>query len=239
MYVTFKVAKVSNLPTQPNRSLLEGIEVLLAVARKREAVGVRPLARELGLTPTRLQRYLATLAHSGILKQRPDRRYTVGSGIHALSAISLSASGLASRAMKVLPDLADPRYLVALGILWRDSVSYLYFDTPQTPPANPFARVEDYPARDSVIGRVLMAAEGTEEESEFGRELQRIRKRGYASLPRPDGHLGLAVPVGTPAVAGLAIEGAFAKAEIPPLVQRLQEVAEELQSTGVGNGQIS
>ncbi|MCD8483361.1 MAG: helix-turn-helix domain-containing protein [Verrucomicrobia bacterium] len=121
---------MQQLPKQPNRSVLEGIEVLLAVSRSGGAVRVRELARELGMTPTRLQRYLATLAYGGLLRRREDRKYEAGPGMHALSAISLTASGLAGRALRLLPPLSESGCIVALGVVWRQSVSYLYFHVP-------------------------------------------------------------------------------------------------------------
>lgn len=228
--VTNKVM-TAPLPRQPNQSLLEGMEVLLAVARSREPVRVRAMARQLGLTPTRLQRYMATLAHCGILRQLPDRRYGPGPGMHALSAISLSASGLAARGMEVLPQLADLHCVVALGVLWRDQVSYLYFQAPDKPPARSLGHAEDFPARESVIGRVLLATQ--EPHGESGpikpAEAHAIRRLGYAQMLRPAGKTGLAVPVGDPPVAGLALEGNFSANKIPELVGRMREAAQRLQ----------
>lgn len=65
---------MSSLPAQPNQSLMEGIEVLFALVQRGRPAGVRELARELDMTPTRLQRYVATLAHLGLTTQGTDRR---------------------------------------------------------------------------------------------------------------------------------------------------------------------
>jgi DNA-binding IclR family transcriptional regulator len=224
---------VTTLPRQPNRSVLEGIEVLLAVARCGGPVGVRPLAREMGLTPTRLQRYLATLAHCGLLQQLPDRRYGAGPGIHALSAISLTASGLAPRAMQVLPQLADLDCLVALGVLWRRRVSYVYFQNPGSPDTRSLGNQSDFPAEDSVVGRVLLADWPGERIREafpecghrLCRETDEVRERGYARIDRPDGETGIAVPVGSPAVAGLAVSGRIDRRTVPALLRRLTKTA--------------
>ncbi len=224
---------MSVLPTQPNQSLLEGIEVLLAVARRGQPAGVRPLAREMGLNPTRLQRYLGTLAHAGLLRQLPDRRYEPGPGMHALSAISLTASGLAARGMEVLPALSDLGCIVALGVLWRRSVSYLYFHGPDFESGKALGRSSDFPAEDSVIGRVLLAEWPDERvRREFPdcgdalcRDLRGVRQLGYARIRRSGGQTGLAVPVGSPAVAGLALSGPIDNRRVRPLVRRLQSTA--------------
>lgn len=220
---------------------MEGMEVLFAAAREREPVRVRPLARKLGMTPTRAQRYLATLAHLGIMRRNPDRSYAVGSGIHALSAMSLSASGLAARAMRVLPPLGDLGLIVALGVLWRETVSYLYFRPPGAAATESLGRTEDFPARESSIGLLLAACGGSGPArrsfaagTEWPRPLMaKVRREGHAVVSRPEGGLSLAVPVGTPAVAGLAVSGEITPCDIPLLLPRLRSAARGLVESPV------
>lgn len=227
---------MDGLPAQPNRSVMEGLEVLLAAAREREPLRVRPLARKLGMTPTRVQRYLATLAHLGMMRRNSDRSYAVGPGIHALSAMSLSASGLAARAMRVLPPLGDLGVIIALGVLWRDTVSYLYFRPPGVAATESLGRTEDFPARESSIGLLLTAYGGSGDEgrsfragSQWPRPLMaKVRRDGHAVVPRPEGGLSLAVPVGTPPVAGLAVSGGIERGDVPHFLPRLRAAAREL-----------
>ncbi len=227
---------MEGLPAQPNRSVMEGIEVLFAVAGSRAAVRVRPLARELGMTPTRVQRYLATLAHLGLARRNPDRSYAVGPGIHALSALSLSASGLAARAMRVLPALGDTGHIVAVGVLWRNMVSYLYFSQPGVPRAEALGRSEGYPAEHSSIGLLLLAHRGPdyvkrhfpEEPDRLLPLLEDVRRKKRAVIERPEGGFSIAVPAGMPPVAGLAVSGAIHAASIPRLLKRMRAAALEL-----------
>ncbi|HKJ90528.1 MAG TPA: helix-turn-helix domain-containing protein [Oceanipulchritudo sp.] len=226
------------LPAQPNRSLMEGLEVLLALAQRGEAVGVRELARELGMTPTRVQRYLATLAHAGLTERTPQRRYGVGAGIHALSAMSLSASGLAGRAMQVLPPLGDLGLKVALGVLWRDTVNYLYFSLPGMPVSEMLGHDRGFPARRSSIGMLLLAEHDASHVGRFfGKEaglteaLEKVRTAGYARVEQPDGETSLAVAVGNPPVAGLALSGIIREAELESHLKRLREAATQLAAT--------
>lgn len=203
------------LPAQPNQSLMEGLEVLLALARRGEATGVRELAREMGMTPTRLQRYVGTLAYLGLAAQDEQRKYRPGPGIHALSAITLSASGLARNAMEMLPPLSDWGVTVALGVLWRKTVSYLYFRAPGSTPAQALGKTQDWPALDSVIGHVLLAEKPAfwiqdhfpEAATALADQLAHVRNCGYARIARSDMEISLGVPVGHPAIAGLAITG--------------------------------
>lgn len=229
---------MEKLPAQPNRSLLEGLEVLLALAQRGEAVGVRELARELGMTPTRVQRYLATLAHAGLTERTPQRRYGVGAGIHALSAMSLSASGLAGRAMQVLPSFRDLDLKVALGVLWRDTVNYLYFSLPGMPVSETLGHDRGFPARRSSIGMLLLSEQDPSNLARyFGEEaglegaLRNVRASGYARVEQPDGETSLAVAVGTPPVAGLALSGIIREAEIEGHLERLREAAARLGQT--------
>lgn len=223
-------------PAQPNQSVIQGIDVLLTVASRGEPVRVRELARELGYTPTRLQRYLATLGHLGFLVQNEDRSYSVGPGIHALSAISLSASGLTRKAFRELGDFGETNCIVALGVLWRQTVSYLYFSAAQADSTDGIGREGGFPAEQSSIGRVLMASLSKEAlrasfpnlDPTIRDDLRETSTNGYALLEQENGDLTLAVPVGTPPIAGLAISGKLDRRRIPTLVKKLRAAAERL-----------
>jgi DNA-binding IclR family transcriptional regulator len=223
-------------PAQPNQSVIQGIDVLLTVASRGGPVRVRELARELGYTSTRLQRYLATLGSLGFLVQNTDRSYSVGPGIHALSAISLSASGLAQKAVHVLSEFRKPDCIVALGILWRQTVSYLYFNTPHGDATQSIGRDGGFPAEQSSIGRVLMASLPKSSlqrtfpdlDPETRESLSRISADGYAEILQQNGDLSLAVPVGTPPIAALALSGKIDRREIPNLIKKLNQAAEKL-----------
>ena len=114
------------LPAQPNRSLIDGLACLQALAGTSGAVGCRELGRRLGLETTRVNRLLKTLAALGLAAQGQDRKYRPGPGIHVLAAQALFGSGLLRRAIDPLEDLHRFGLTVALGVLWRDHVAYLY-----------------------------------------------------------------------------------------------------------------
>ena len=59
---------------------------------------------------------------------------------------------------------------------------------------------------------------------ELAGQLRETRKNGYALVRYPD-HYTLAVTVGTPAYAGLAVSGMQTLGEIPELAERLKEYA--------------
>lgn len=236
---------MSSLPAQPNKSLIEGLEVLLALVQRGDAVGVRELARELGMTPTRLQRYVATLAHLGFAAQGEDRRYRPGPGVHVLSAMSLSASGLAARALQVLPALNDLGAIVALGMLWRRTVSYVYFSRPGMPVARSLGNDSGWPARESVIGLLLLAhapasvvaAQFPEEAVALEPKLAEIRRQEYSRLGTSRGGISLAVPVGNPPVAGLAVSELPCGVDEKKILERLMHAAATLSGETSGDTQ--
>ena len=88
------------LNAQPNKSLIDGITTLQALATSPDPVGCRELARRLDIDPIKVNRLLKTLAYLGIARQTADRKYTAGPGMHVLAAQSLFASGLIRRALR-------------------------------------------------------------------------------------------------------------------------------------------
>ena len=97
------------LNAQPNKSLIDGITTLQALATSPDPVGCRELARRLDIDPIKVNRLLKTLAYLGIARQTADRKYTAGPGMHVLAAQSLFASGLIRRPSMNVPfvDLAS------------------------------------------------------------------------------------------------------------------------------------
>jgi DNA-binding IclR family transcriptional regulator len=239
------------LPAQPNQSLIDGLSVLQALAVSKDPVGGRALARELGLEPTRVNRLLKTLAYLGMARQTTNRKYLPGPAMHVLSAQSLFGSGLIRRALPVLEGLSRFNHVVALGVLWRDQVCYLYHCPPGETPAKALGRMNLYPASQSSIGRVLLAAQ----EGDFVRalykdkeiplypagidalfkDLDRVRKDGFAYAVQQKEPLeaSVAIPIGAPRYAGLAFGGDVAADEVPQLVAALHDAAIEIEH---GNG---
>ena len=225
------------LPAQPNQSLIDGLRCLQAAATRSAPAGSREIGRLLGLEPTRANRLLKTLAHMGILRQNPARKYEAGPGMHVLAAQSLYASGLMRRALPQLEALARHGMVVALGVLWEDRVSYLYHALPGMSAAEAFGRVTVYPALASSIGLALLA-EAPEREvrtrfrgkplGRFGTigrllaELRHTRKRGHALVGRANGYVSLAVAVGAPAEAAIALAGDVPRGKTPELIAALR-----------------
>lgn len=145
---------------QRNQSLERGLAVLEAFGPLRAEIGVRELARRLGLNKSIIHRLVRTLAEREFLEQNPETlRYMVGPrAFHVGQRYSL-ASGPAEAALPVLQRLADHSQLNAyLGVLRGPSIVYLLTLQSSGPivirakPGSP-AHVHS-----TALGKVLLAA---------------------------------------------------------------------------------
>ncbi len=236
----------AKLNAQPNQSLIDGIATLQALATSPEPVGCRELARRLDADPTKINRLLKTLAYLGIARQTANRKYTAGAGMHVLAAQSLFASGLINRALPILEGLRRFGHTVALGVLWGDSVSYLFHAPPGIEASRGLGRIGLLPATTSGIGMVLLSELDDDEVRDIYRDkdipmfpegieqllakLAEIRRLGYARVHVADerDHHVVAVSTGDPAHAGIALSGWIPEAATEPLVAALREAAPEI-----------
>ncbi len=234
------------LNAQPNFSLIDGITVLQALATSEAPIGSRELARRLNLETTRANRLLRTLAYMGIARQTANRKYVPGAGMFVLAAQSLFASGIIKNAMPHLESLRRFNLTVAFGVLWRDTVSYLYHAPPGMSSIEALGRIGVYPATRGGIGLALLAASSDADvrstyadrevpgfnslEALFA-ELSRIRSEGhvrYAVANKPGEHT-LAIAVGDPPHAAVALSGWIPEGATDELLSALRTVAASIQ----------
>ena len=234
---------------QPNQSLIDGIATLQALATSTEPVGTRELARRLGFEVTRVNRLLRTLAYLGIARQTAARKYTSGPGMHVLAAQSLFASGLIRRALPPLNHLRRFGLTVALGVLWRDNVTYLFHAPQGTDVSEALGRIGLVPATRGGIGMALLAALSDEEVRQLYShatdiprfpqglqpllmELIAIRANGYARVlvdPRQKFHT-IAITVGDPVHSAIGVSGWIPKASTRKIVNALRAAASEIEA---------
>ena len=237
----------SLLGAQPNQSLIDGIATLQALATAPEPMGCRELARRIGLDPTKVNRLLKTLTYLGIARQTANRKYTSGPGMHVLAAQSLFASGLMGRALPLLEGLRRFGHTVALGVLWNDSVSYLFHAPPGMEASRGLGRIGLLPASTSGIGMVLLSELDDARIAEIYSNVREIpqfpgglpqlmekivetRTQGYARVHVADDrdHHVVAVTSGDPAHVGIALSGWIPEGSTAPLVEALRQAATEL-----------
>lgn len=242
---------------QPNQSLMDGIATLQALAVSSEPVGCRELARRLGLETTRVNRLLKTLTYLGLAHQTTNKKYTTGSGMNVLAAQSLSASRLLRNAIGPLEQLQRFGRVVALGVLWRDSISFLYHAQPGMSPGEAIGRIGLYPATLSGVGMILLAQLHEEEITELYDNsdipgfpdgvkslidrLGQIREQGYSRVeitpttPLYPGepHHTIAVPIGEPVSSALGISGWMPDSAVPDVVEALQKAKHDIETAEV------
>lgn len=231
------------LPAQPNQSLIDGLSVLQALAVADEPVGSREMARRIGLEPTRVNRLLKTLEHLGVARQTPDRRYVPGPAMHVLSVQALRGSGLIRTAVPVLESLLPLGHSVAMGVLWREHVCYLYHARTGTPVAEALGHMRLYPAGESGIGVALLAAAGKglpaglklANHRDLLTRIADAKKRGYAYVRRSSSPLdaSLGVAVGEKPYAAIALAGAIKATEAKSLAACLREAAGRIEQSQV------
>jgi len=218
----------NSLPKQPNRSLIDGLRVLQSVMSANEAVRVVDIAKSLDMEPTRAHRLLRTLSALGYLRQVRGRRYAGGPAVPILASQALQASGFASRTLPVLEDLLERnQMLVAYGLLWERTVSYLYHARPGVALESALVGHRVLPATRSRLGMAMLSKKDDEEIRELYsghaiekfssvealiKELTKYRKAGYVYFNgkgREESSIAVTLP-GNPSAA-IALGG-----EIPP-----------------------
>ncbi len=236
----------AKLNAQPNQSLIDGITTLQAVAISKEPVGCRELARSLGYETSRVNRLLKTLAYLGIVRQTANRKYTAGPGMHVLAAQSLYASGFIQRAMPTLESLHALGFTVAMGVLWKTNVSFLYHAPPGMKSAEGMGRIGLYPATTSGLGIALLAAHDDDYIHELYAEgpiqgfpggldslmtaIKDVRAKGYARLKvKADiDQYTVAITVGNPIYAAIGLSGWIPEGNTESVVAALKKAAEAL-----------
>lgn len=233
---------------QINQSIIDGFSVLQALASHDNPVGGSELAKQLGLESTRVNRLLKTLASIGMTQQTRGRKYLPGPGIHVLAAQSLYASGMLRSAIPALESLSALGHTVAMGLLWFDSVSFVYHAKPGMNSAEAIGRIGLRPATTSGIGMALLAASDNEaiEDAYQEREipkyddidslkhaLETIRQQGYARIDvihegETDTKHTIAVPLGANTNAAIAVSGTIAEEDTAAIVAALQHAQQDI-----------
>ena len=187
------------MTAQPNQSLAHGLDVLNALCGAAGPVGSRELARRLGMEHTRVNRLLGTMAQLGLAVRTGSGTYRPGPAVNVLAASSLHSTGLLQAALPEIRVLLDQGLGVALGMLWRDQVCYLFHGRSGQPIEQGLGGHELFPADQSSIGTLLMANAATEAQGE------EVRRQGWAWVVPASVGGSLAAPVGTPPLAALAV----------------------------------
>ena len=233
------------MSSQKNQSLTDGITCLQALAMAKGPVGCRELARQLDMNVTRVNRLLMTLEDIGLAAKDDKRKYLPGPGIHVLANQMLHASPFYRIALDVVAN-SKPSFELALGLLWRDKVTYIYHGRGKGQP-NYAGKLRSYHATESSIGLMLLAMKDAKEVKELyeGKNIPYFPEglpdlQQYLEAVRHDEmvvmspyahvhHYNIAVPVGNPAMAALALTGIKDESDVTRALEEIQQIKEELE----------
>ncbi len=208
------------LPSQPILGLIDGMEVLQLLASVGRPMSGLEISKELNIEKTKVNRILKTLAFLEFTTSSNNRKYTLGPAIHVLSAQLLHGSGLVKNALKYLIELTELNVVVAMGVLWRDKVTYIYHWQPGMLPAEGLGSMDLFPASQSSIGLALLAEKSNDEiariikldgtipgqssKEEFFSAIDFVRTEGYAKALF-ENHQSIGIRLGNPGYAAVAL----------------------------------
>lgn len=232
---------MKKLPAQPVQGLMDGLTVLQELAVAKEPLSCKNVSEKLGIELTRVNRLLKTLDYLDIAHQTQNRKYRMGPGIHVLAVQSMLGSGLIAKSLPVLERLKVHGYVVALGVLWRDTVSYLYHASPEMSNSQAIARIGLYPATESSIGMILLSQKSRDgiidlfpekrDLSTFLKKLEIIKRNGHSAIKTSENVLSIAVKLGQPAYAGIAISGNIKRTQVKNIVAILKDASKTIEGT--------
>jgi IclR family KDG regulon transcriptional repressor len=189
-------------PTEISQTLSRGLKLLDIIAAGREGVAVRELAAVMGLPRSIVQRLLYTLEADGYLERHPSQvGYRLSIKLWSLGCVAMRRLNLRDVARPLLEELAAKSdEMVKLAVL--DGHDVVYVDGIECPQAvRAYIPIGGRASADSTAtGKAILAFLPAEklaaitvsmshqartrntivDMDEFAKELERIRKRGYA-----------------------------------------------------------
>lgn len=193
------------LPAQPNQSIMSGMKCLEEVVSLAEPIGSRELARLLQEEHTKVNRILGTLCHLGYVEKTPSNKYKAGPAIHIMASLTLTSSKLLHCAIEPLKELIETKLTVALGVLWKQKVSYIFHGNHKLPFEKCIGSHDLFPEDKSSIGTIIRVFN---KETKLTKEDSKIIRDGYCYASAYEYEISLAVVIGKPKViAGLALAG--------------------------------
>ncbi|MEA2013442.1 MAG: transcriptional regulator, partial [Verrucomicrobiota bacterium] len=165
-------------------------------------------------------------------------------GMHVLSAQSLTNSGLFKVSIRYLQKLEFfGDIIVALGVLWRDKVSYLFHHSPGMPFEEGICHIKFYPATKSSLGMVLLSRKKDEEIKEIYsdydliprykgikellKDIHKFRQSGYAIL-KNNKNVSVAVEIGFPSYAAIGISGEISNSNLNLYINVLRNISKKI-----------
>lgn len=179
------------MSSQPNQSLIDGIRCFQELTTSDRPLGNKELAEKLDINMVRVNRLLRTLKSIGMAEQNSQKKYMPGPAVHLLAAQSFHSSALFRAATNVAINTSYDDRTLAIGVLWNDTVVFMYHATAEQNPAQGLGGYHVYHVSQSSIGKVLLAEFSDEEineriehwepeqKAEILDEVDAVRRDGY------------------------------------------------------------
>lgn len=141
------------------QSLDAALRLLGAMGARRGPASLSELARECGMPPSKVHRYLASFHHAGLVVQAGrSGKYDLGPGAVSLGLSALARHDFVNRASDALPDLRDETGLTALLSVWGNlGATVIRWERAASPMVTSMGLGTTLPLLNSATGRAFLA----------------------------------------------------------------------------------
>lgn len=146
-----------------NSTVYDAFRCLNLLATGNRSFGIREIGRLLGLDSAKVTRLMQTLLKIEMVQQDARRKYSLGMGIHRLSASAIHNSAFYTAVLNMLEETGSHSVSIVIGVLSGNNVVYLLHTRGGKSIARAIGNYESVPIRDSVIGIKLLATMSDEE----------------------------------------------------------------------------
>jgi DNA-binding IclR family transcriptional regulator len=146
-----------------NSTVYDAFRCLNLLATANRPQGIREMGRELELDSAKVTRLMQTLLALDMVQRDANRKYSLGIGIHRLSAHAIHNSAFYNAVMDLLEESGNHAISIVIGVLSGKNVVYLIHTRGGKSIARAIGNYESYPIHDSVIGIKLLSAMSDEE----------------------------------------------------------------------------
>jgi DNA-binding IclR family transcriptional regulator len=170
-----------------NQSVTRAIELLNLLADSAEPLGVRDIARRIGVAPSNVQRLINTLTKAGFLEQSESNgRYKIGHRAFRVGSAFVEQNNLYSAAMPELYNLASLHITGFLGVLRENMVVYLATVQSEGPVAVTHRPGSQTYLHSTAMGKALLAEMDDSRIKSIltARPLPRLTPKTHVSVPQ-------------------------------------------------------
>ncbi|MCU5771778.1 helix-turn-helix domain-containing protein [Erwiniaceae bacterium BAC15a-03b] len=146
-----------------NHSICDAFRCLDLLAASREPVGIRDMGRRLNLDSAKVTRIMQSLLSLDMVHRNEKRKYSVGIGVHRISALSIHHSAFYTAVIDTLEEIGKHDISIVIGVLKDRHVVYLIHTRKGVSVARAIGNYHTVAAIDSVIGLKLLAHKSDEE----------------------------------------------------------------------------